>query len=201
MKDEMDILKEASSISAGQASIALSEIIGRRINLTMPSLQVIDSAEISKKILPDRIVLSINSHILSGLKGDILFILKEESAFKLIDLCYKSQKDAVKTGVITEMGMSIIKEVGNIVISSYVGALSVLLKRVVIPSVFTLISGPIEQIVKMTLRAYTEKAYLILIEAAFEEPKDHIKGSFYLILTQEAMDEIQEACKKSLESL
>lgn len=201
MKDEMDILKEATSISAGQASIALSEITGRRINLTMPSLQIVECDEISKKILPDRIVLSINSHILSGLKGDILFILKEESAFKLIDACYRDQKEIGKTGVITEMGMSIIKEVGNIVISSYVGALSVLLKRVIIPSVFTLISGPIDQIIKMTLHTYTEKTCLLLVEAAFEEPKDNIKGSFYIILTHEAMREIQNACKKILDEL
>lgn len=201
MKDEMDILKEATSIAAGQASVALSEIIGRKINLTMPSLQIIQYDDISKKIIPDRIVLSINSHILSGLKGDILFILKEESAFKLVDACYKDRKEAIKTGVITEMGMSIIKEVGNIVISAYVGALSVLLKRVVIPSVFTLISGPIDQIINMTLRTYTEKACLILIEAAFEEPKDNIKGSFYIILTHEAMKEIQDACKKILDTL
>jgi len=39
MKDEMDILREISSIAAGHGSIALSEMMGKKLNLELPSLE------------------------------------------------------------------------------------------------------------------------------------------------------------------
>jgi chemotaxis protein CheC len=201
MKDEMDILKEVGTIAAGHASIALSEILGSKIGLTTPDLDIIPSDTIFKKIECDQLILSVNCHMLSGLKGDILFILSEESSFKLIDICYKNKDEQIKTGVLTEMGMSVIKEVGSIVVSSYIGALSMLLRKVIIPSVPTLLSGTIKEIISFTMTPYVNKDNILLAKVVFEDFKDNIKGSFYLILNSEAIREIQDSCKKTLELL
>ena len=201
MNDEMDILKEVGTISAGHASIALSEILGKKINLNMPELDIISGEEILTKIDTDQLVLSINCHILSGLKGDILFMLSEESSFKLIDICYKEDDLKIKTGVLTEMGMSVIKEIGNIVISSYVGALSILLKNVIIPSTPTLLSGTLKEILSFSITPYTSKEHVLFAKVIFEETKSKISGSFYLILNSEAIQKIQVACKETLKSL
>ena len=123
MKDEMDILREVSSISSAHASTALCEILGTKIKLSMPALKFLPREIILDKLPREQVVLSVNSHILTGLKGTIMFILSEKSAFQLIDLCYEEKKKQIKTGVLTEMGISVIKEVGSIVISSYVSAL------------------------------------------------------------------------------
>lgn len=201
MKDEMGILKEVGTISAGHASIALSEILGKKINLHMPEINIIPGDEILTRIDADQLVLSVNCHMLSGLKGNILFILSEESSFKLIDICYKEKDPQIKTGVLTEMGMSVIKETGNIVISSYVGALSLLLKNVIIPSIPTLLSGTLKEIISFTIIPYTSKESVLLAKVIFEETKSNIKGCFYLILDSEAIKKIQESCEETLRSL
>lgn len=199
MKDEMDILKEIGSISAGQGSIALSEILGRKINLKVPNLDAVSAGDACKKLQNDQIVICIFSNILTGINGKILFLLDEKSAFKLIDLCYSANQMDKKTGLFTEMGMSLIKEVGNVVTSSFVGALSMMLKILIIPSIPTLTSGPAQQIINMALSSKDD--YVLLIETIFEEPQQDIVGSFYLILDPNTAKFIQDACKKILANI
>lgn len=200
MKDEMDILREVGSISAAHGSIALSEILGRRIKLTMPSLDFIPGEMIMDKLIPTQVVVGVYGHILSGLKGNILFVLDEKSAFKLVDMCYKVNPEDKKSGVLTEMGLSVIKEVGNVVIASYIGALGMILKTLIIPSIPTLMSGPIQQIMHVAISSYGAEEYFLLVETVFEEPNEKITGSFYLVLNPEATEYIQDTCKKYLNS-
>jgi len=201
MKDEMDILREVSNIAAGHGGVALSEILGRKINMEMPSLDIVATEVIVDKIATDQIVISVSSNILSGLKGEILFILEEKSAFKLIDMCYRSQMDEKRNSLFTEMGFSVIKEIGNVIISSYAGALSMILKTVIIPSIPTLVSGSIQQALSMVVAPYSREKHILLAEAVFVEPTDRISGTFYLVLDDQAMRTIQESCKRLLESL
>jgi len=201
MKDEMDILREVSSIAAGHGSVALSEILGRRITMEMPALDIISSQAILGKISNEQIVISVSSNILSGLKGEILFILDEKSAFKLIDMCYRTQIGDKKSSLFTEMGFSVIKEIGNVIISSYAGALSMILHTVIIPSIPTLVSGSIRQAMSMVASPYSGEKHILLAEAVFAEPEEKISGTFYLILNDQAMRYVQDGCKKILESL
>jgi chemotaxis protein CheC len=201
MKDEMDILREVGSIAAGHGSIALSEMMGRRLNLELPSLDMVPAKSIIDKIQADQIVISVACNILSGIKGEIIFVLDEKSAFKLIDLCYRAHPDEKKGGLFTEMGLSLIKEVGNIIISSYVGALSMILKTVVIPSIPTLVSGSLQQVLSMVVSPYTSDAQILLVEAIFVEPQANIKGKFYLVLNSDTIKAVQDSCKKILDNL
>jgi chemotaxis protein CheC len=201
MKDEMDILREVGSIAAGHGSIALSEMMGRKLDLELPSLDMVPARSVIDKIQGDQIVISVACNILSGIKGEIIFVLDEKSAFKLIDLCYRAHPDEKKGGLFTEMGLSLIKEVGNIIISSYVGALSMILKTVVIPSIPTLVSGSLQQVLSMVVSPYSNDSQILLVEAVFVEPQASIKGKFYLVLNSDTIKAVQESCKKILEGL
>ncbi|MBU0503783.1 MAG: chemotaxis protein CheC [Candidatus Omnitrophota bacterium] len=201
MHDEMDILREVGSISAGKGSIALSEMLGKRINIKLPSLEILPGGTMINKLLLDRIVISVSCDILTGIKGNIIFLMDEKSAFKLIDLCYNMGEEDKKSGQLTEMGLSLIKEVGNVVVSSYLGALGMMLKIIIIPSIPTMISGPIQQIMNMLFNPIDKNDYVLLIQAIFEEHEHKLNGSFYLALTPTSVKLIQEGCKKLLESL
>jgi chemotaxis protein CheY-P-specific phosphatase CheC len=95
--------------------------------------------------------------------------------------------------------MSLIKEIGSIVIAAYVSALSIMFKRLILPPPPTLISGAIEEILSIIISAYRDEDYALFIESVFEEPEEKIKGSFYLVLTPDAASDIKQICKKMLE--
>ena len=200
MKDEMDILREVSSIAAAHGSRALSEMLKKRINLSLPSLESVKPHDLSSKISTDMPVISVQSRILSGIPGSIILILEEQSAFQLISICYANNNEN-KPEAFTEMGLSVIKEIGNVVIGSYAGALSIFLKAPVVLSIPTLINGPLAEIIHSVASPYGDEESILLIEAFFEEVERRVKGGLYFILTPVTMKEIQEACKKILKSL
>lgn len=198
MKDELDILREVGSIAAAHGSIALSEILGKRINLFLPSLDIITNAGISTRINVNEPGVAVISRFASGLKGESVFLLNEKNAFKMIALSCKTEEEDRKLEVLTEVGLSTIKEIGNIVTSAYLSAIGMMLKRVILSFPPTLISGTIEEILNIILSSSESGSCAFLIEAIFEEPQEKIKGGFYLVLAQNAALDIRDACKRML---
>lgn len=200
MQDELDILKEVGSTAAAHGSTALSEILERKITLKAPTVKIIPCSELLKIINTNSLTITIQSQILSGLKGRIIYILEEKSAYKLTDIYNKLNYSAEKFSIFTEISMSLIKEVGNVVIASYAGALGFFLKKVIIPSIPVLINAPLGEIVRI-ISSDQNNSQVVIIESVFEEIKEKITGNFWLILTDEASEEIQKACKKLLEDI
>ncbi|HAH19629.1 MAG: hypothetical protein A2Y00_01455 [Omnitrophica WOR_2 bacterium GWF2_43_52] len=201
MKDEMDILREVGSIAAAHGGMALSEILGKKITLLMPSIDMVSCNNISKKLGAKETGITVVCRIFTGLKGESAFILDERNAFKLLGLSPSVSDVDKKSELITEMGMSTIKEIGSIVINAYLSAISVILKRVILSLPPTLISGTISEIINIIIASSGVDDYALLIEAVFEEPEQKIKGSFYLLLSQKAAADIRAACEQMLEDL
>jgi len=200
MKDEFDILKEIGSISAAHGSTALSEILGRRINLCIPSVDIIPCGEMPKTINVEGTIISLQTQILTGLRGKVFFMLEEKSAYKLIDLCYKPTEKIKQGSIFTEMAMSLIKEVGNVVISAYINSFGYFLKKLIIPSLPVLVNAPFLEVMKLAVGTERDD-YVLAIESIFEEPQEKIKGNFWLLLSHQAAEDIKNACKKYLMDL
>lgn len=200
MKDEMDILREISSIAAAHGSKALSEMVERRIELTLPTVEALSPTKMAEKLACNDVVMCVQSRILSGLCGSIILILEEKNAYKLLDICCK-KSDRERGGLFTEMGLSAIKEIGNVIIGAYSGALSIIMKAPIIPSIPTLINGPVREILSSVAIPYGEEDFVVLIEAAFQASNEEVKGGLYFILTPDTMKRIQQACKNILDRL
>jgi chemotaxis protein CheC len=201
MQDELDILREVGSIAAAHGSIALSEMLGRKIELSIPSLDIVFCTGIPTSINVERMGIAIISRLPVGLKGEAAFLLDEKNAFKFIDMSYKIREEDKKSGVLTEIGISSIKEIGSIVINTYLSALSIMFKRVILPLPPTLVSGTVDEILNILFSTTGAEDYVLLIEAVFEEPQEGIKGGFYLVLTPKTASDIRKTCKKMLKEL
>jgi len=92
MKDEMDILREVSSISAAHGQHCSLAKSSAPKSAFYAGLRIPAARGDLNKLPKDPVVLSVNSHDPGRLKGIILFILSEQSAFQLIDLCYEEKK-------------------------------------------------------------------------------------------------------------
>lgn len=201
MHDELDIIREVGSIAASHASIALAEILGRKINLAMPLLEVVACSGISTKIDMGQMGIAIICRITTGIKGEAVFILDEKNAFKLIGLSSRTKEGEKRPVVLTEVGLSTLKEIGNIVISAYLNAIAMLLKKIVLSLPPTFISGTTDEILNIIFSSAGANDFVLVIRAVFEEPGEAINGGFYLVLSQGAASDIREACKKLLEEI
>ena len=203
MQDAMDILKEVGNIAAAHGSIALSEILKKKINLDVPRTELVSKENVQGKIAFEKVGIAVYSKIVTGLNGRVIFLLDEKNAFRLNELSYQMQTDSKGSGVLTEMGMSVIKEIGSMVTSAYVTAIGMMFKRVILLGTPMLISGTMHEILNITVFTGGPESddKILLVEAQFEEPESAIRGSFYLVLTPQAAADIERVCRKMLEEL
>lgn len=120
---ELDILKEIGSIGGGNAATALSSMLNAKVNMSLPEVKILGFNE-AQALLgdPEELVAAIFVEMSGELGGIMLFILtKEFSDEVLLKMLGKTSSDFL---AMEEIDSSVLVEIGNIVISSYITAMS-----------------------------------------------------------------------------
>jgi chemotaxis protein CheC len=198
MVDQLSILKEVGNIAAGHGAMALSELLGKKISLNVPTTDIIACQRLPNDIKLQKTGIGVFSKVLVGLQGEVAFVLDEANIYKLIDMSYRLPAEEKRPGVMTEMGLSLLKEIGNVIIAAYLNALSLVLKRIIIPPIPTLISGSIDEILNIILAPYTGEDFSFLVETSFEDTGGTMKGSFYLVITPATAKDIGDTCRRQI---
>ncbi len=120
---EQDVIREVGSIGTGNAASALSSLLGTQVRMGLPVVSVLDYNDAMNAIgNPESIVAA----VMVGMKGDVsgimLFILQPDLINEIIGILLGRNFEDYSQ--LTEMDISAVNEVGNIMISSYVNALS-----------------------------------------------------------------------------
>ena len=128
-----DVLKELGNIGAGNATTALSQMIQCKIDMAVPQVQLLEFKELGaamggEEVVMARIYLAIDGDI----KGSIMFLLEKNAAKHLVSklMGMESQEDDL-----SEMELSALKEVGNIITGAYLNSLSSITNLTIFPSV------------------------------------------------------------------
>lgn len=121
-----DILKELFNISVGKAADMLSEIINKKIVLSVPDVEIlgVKNKEIKlnnclPKVLDGTLMVSSISFEknLTG-KANLIFPVKKMRTF--INLCLNEEENTCQMNF-TDVDFDIIKEVGNIILNCIIG--------------------------------------------------------------------------------
>ncbi|MXP78877.1 chemotaxis protein CheC [Lachnospiraceae bacterium WCA-9-b2] len=120
---EIDILKEIGSIGGGNAATALSSMMNAKVNMSLPKVEILDFNEALVNVGdPEEVVAAILVEMSGELGGIMLFILtKEFSDEILLRMLGKTKEDFFE---LEEIDSSVLMEIGNIVISSYITAMA-----------------------------------------------------------------------------
>lgn len=118
---ELDVMKEISSIGTSHAATSLSKLLQREIRITIPEVSVLGYEEAVERIGEmEELVTATLVQMSQDVNGLILFIFKMDMANavlgKLIGKSYGSFEE------LDELAYSALEEVGNIIICSYVNA-------------------------------------------------------------------------------
>ena len=194
---EKDILAEIGNMCAGNATTALAQILGRRIELELPNVMVINVNDLPRylKVDPEEPILGIHMQIWGGANGNALMIFPKKDSFLIVDLLIGPLQ--IATGNLTEIGISALKEVGNIVVSSYLSALSAFTGISAFPSTVTLTSGAAKSLINLAFANLDKEEFkeTILVEACFKERKRDLSGNFFIIFDASSIREILKKAK------
>lgn len=197
-KSDLDVLKEIGNICAGNATVALSQILFKKIELEIPKVEIIPFKDVARAIdKEDRPIIGIQMETLGAINGQILLVFSEANAYTLMELLVGNTKQQ-KTRLITQIGISSLKEIGNIVISSYLSTLSSLSQLSVFPSCPQFTDGVPSSVVKSVFGAFSKtNQNLILIETVFTEQSSCVNGTFFIAFDSKSMNLILKACEST----
>ena len=120
---QKDVLREIGNIGGGNAATALASILTGRVEMSVPLLQIADVNRIADILGgPENEVVGILVSMTGDVRGMLLFILDKQFTHMMINVLLDKHIESFEH--IDEMDMSALKEIGNILAGSYVGAIS-----------------------------------------------------------------------------
>ena len=184
-----DVLREIGNIGAGNATTALAQMLGCKVDMAVPQVRLLEFSEVGTIMGgEEQIMAGIYLMVEGDITGSILFLLNKDSARKLIAKLMGMESIGDN---LTEMEQSALKEIGNIITASYLNSLSMLTQLVIYPSVPALsidMAGAILSVPAIEFGTMGDK--LLLIQTQFFEGLD---GYFILVPDLDSYDKILEA--------
>ena len=124
---QLDALRELANIGSGTASTALSSMLGRSVDITVPNAYVLPMADAVGAIGdPEADATGVALGVVGDLGASVLLLFTPNDAAQMCRFL------GVEAG--TEIGESALMEVGNIVGTSYINALASMTGMVIEPT-------------------------------------------------------------------
>ncbi|WP_067729421.1 chemotaxis protein CheC [Oceanobacillus damuensis] len=196
---QKDVLKEIGNIGAGNAATSLSKLLDKKIEMNVPSVNVVGYDELMELIGgPEEIIVGLLFRIHGEAPGTVYLILKVEEAEYLVRQLTNDQDFSLFEGKQDkEMSLSALHEIGNIVTGSYLTALSDFTKINMQPSVPYLgidMAGALLTAGLLEISKVIDYAIIIDTEIKLDDQvKEGIKGNFFLLPDPESFPKIFEA--------
>lgn len=147
---QMDAIRELGNIGTSHSATALSTLVGRDINITVPAISLEHIDNIPSIVSNDKVV-GLLLEIKDGERtiGYLYTIFSEKSAVNIVDTLLGQPQGT--TTVIGEMEQSAIMEVGNILASSFCDAIAEFLGLVLLPSPPSFVNDMVSAIIQASL--------------------------------------------------
>jgi chemotaxis protein CheC len=201
---QLDLLREIGNIGAGNAATALSNLVNKTIDMRVPNVKVLSFDEITEFIGgAEEVVVSVFLRIEGDIPGNMFFFLGQAEAKRLVEsMMGKSEVSA--DGFFSEMELSAIQEVGNILSGSYLSALADFTKLNLQPSVPALAIDMAAAILSYGLIEVGKAGdYALVIDTSFLDEASteveanaedsNIKGQFVLLPDPDSFSILFEA--------
>jgi chemotaxis protein CheC len=188
--EQLHALQQISTTGMSHAATALSQLLGKTIQLQVPRVLAMDNNHVPQFLGgTQQMVVGVYLQILGDARGNIMMVFTRENALKMLDKLFS--RNLSRGALLTELEVSALKEVGNILASAYLNALGDMLKMTLIPSVPVLSFDMAGAVVDYVLNELGETGDIsLMVETEFSENKDNISGHFFLLPDPAALDVI-----------
>jgi chemotaxis protein CheC len=189
----MDVLKEVGNIGAGHAATALSRLLDKPVDMLVPTVRMVPFEEISNSVGgSEQVVIAIFLRVEGETPGNIFFILRQESAKKMLKNLVGIEVE--NEDQYSEMELSALNEIGNILAGSYLSSLADFTNLYMSPTVPSLAIDMAGAILSYGLLQFGEMGdQALFIDTKFLDGVDEIEGHFFLIPDPESFQKIFSA--------
>ncbi|WZL82912.1 chemotaxis protein CheC [Vallitaleaceae bacterium 9-2] len=186
----LDILREIGNIGAGNATTALSQMINKKIDMGVPQVNVLEFKELAEVLGgAENPIVGILIGVEGQINGMMMFVLEQKSAHNLVNMLMERDIDRFED--FTEMDLSALNEIGNIIAGAYLSSLSTLTNLKIIgtvPNMAIDMAGAILSVPAIEFGKVGDRA--LLIQTDFGGELERVFGYFILIPELDSYAEI-----------
>lgn len=188
-EEYFDVLKELGNIGAGNATTALAQLLQCKVDMKVPQVRLLDFSEVGMLVGgEEQIMAGVYLLVEGDISGSIMFLVEKKAAHHLVSKLMGMP--AVEEEDFTEMEISALKEIGNIITGSYLNSLSNLTNLKIFPSYPDLcidMAGAIMSVPAIEFGVMGDK--ILLIQTQFTDEID-IDGFFIMMPDLESYDKM-----------
>jgi len=181
---QLDALRELANVGSGTASTALSAMLGRSVDTTVPNAFVLPMAEAVESIgNPEDDVTGIVLGVFGDMEATVLLLVKPDHAALLCGM--------LGVPADSEFGESALMEIGNIVGSSYINALAMMTGMEIEPTPPGLATDMLAAIVESVLaQRATGGDIALLLDSDMVVEDEDCSVSFLLVPDQGGVEQL-----------
>lgn len=122
---ELDILTEIGTIGAGNATTSLSVLLNSKLSMKIPKVSFMNFDDFVESIGgADNVIAGVMSNITGEIEGFVLFAMDIKDAHRLVNRLLGIELSEINA--FNDIDLSAVKEIGNILISSYLSSIETL---------------------------------------------------------------------------
>ena len=187
---QFDVLKEIGNIGAGNATTALAKMMNMKIDMNVPRVDLVPYTNLPDIFgSPEEVLAGILVQLDGDIKGMMMFLVKEKSAHNLVNSLMGGMIQSSGDGF-SDMELSALGEIGNIIIGAYLSAMSNLTSLKIsssVPYISIDMAGALLSVPAIEFGKLGDK--VLLIETQFGE-LDFVNGYFLMVPELESYDAI-----------
>lgn len=178
-KEYYDVLKELGNIGAGNATTALAQMLQCKVDMKVPQVRLLDFKDVGEAMGgEEQIVIGIYLAVEGDITGSIMFVLERNAGKALVS---KLMGMPATEGDFTEMEISALKEIGNIITGAYLNSLAQLTNLKMLPSIPDLNVDMLNAILSVPAIEFGIMGdQILLIQTVFTDDVD-LNGYFILM--------------------
>ncbi len=187
---QLDVIREVTNIGCGNAATALSKVLNKRVDMEVPSVQLLQLADVPDTLGgAEQPMVAIMFQITGDIPCSILFMLDQSSVNRMLSILFGVNKAMGEQ--LTPIEQSALMEVGNILSSAYLGSLSEFTRlafQLSVPAFAMDMAGAIIDIALLQMGGFSDT--VLIIENTFRDGEDLVKANFLMLPDPALMDRI-----------
>jgi len=181
---QLDALRELANVGSGNASTALSGMLGRSVDISVPKAQALPFAEAVEAAGPaEQDVTGIVLGIVGEMNGTVLLLVPPADADKICRMLGVEPDD--------EYALSALGEIGNIVGTSYINALAAMTGMDIEPTPPATATDMLGALVASVLAGHAHAGDIaLMLDSNLVVEGEDCSISFFLVPDQGGVDEL-----------
>ena len=195
-EQQQDALSELINIGFGRAASALSILVGQRVMLEAPNVNLYPLSEMHRGLesLKGDEITSVHQVFSGKLSGDAMLLMDSQSATKLVDLLSGGSGEPHQ---MTEQDRESLRETGNILLNAFTGSFGNLLQVHISFTVPHLQQDSLRNMLTSLMIDQRELEYALVVRVNFRLIQGDVSGYVVIVMGIQSLEALMDAMRVS----